>query len=416
MKARNIYIIGVVVFLLGFVLLTLKMPRQFVWKDTFKHNDTQPYGCYAFDSLMSQTMPQGYSVSEKRLNTLVKEKLAPRNYLITMDDIDFDTSDYKALRSLATAGSRVIVAGNRSYTDEMDSLIFKDYGVRFSHDGYQWRKAVRSGVLFEPVYWNEDDRYGFSSYDIPEVIRAGFLTTDTISTLKTLAFAENSIEMAERTSPVAVSVQVGKGAIIFVCEPLLFTNYGILMKSTRGYTMRLMSQLQNAPVERLTWYCPVADNEIFMDESKSPTDFFLDHKPLRVALWLTVLLIVLLMIFKARRRQRAIPIYHEPKNRTLEFAKLIGTLYYQRRDNLDLVKKKYRIFAELLRRRLAIDVMTVRDEQSDVDVLAQRTGLDTSYLTSVLHDLRNAYFGNVEITDLHMKMLIEQMNDITERL
>lgn len=40
MKARNIYIIGVVVFLLGFVLLTLKMPRQFVWKDTFKHNDT----------------------------------------------------------------------------------------------------------------------------------------------------------------------------------------------------------------------------------------------------------------------------------------------------------------------------------------------------------------------------------------
>ncbi len=81
--------------------------------------------------------------------------------------------------------------------------------------------------------------------------------------------------------------------------------------------------------------------------------------PLRWAVYLMMLGVVLFMIFTARRHQRVVPIVEKPKNRSLEFIQLIGTLYYQRHDHADLVRKKFRFFAEEVRRSAGIDISDV---------------------------------------------------------
>ncbi len=48
--------------------------------------------------------------------------------------------------------------------------------------------------------------------------------------------------------PTAVSVPYGKGEVIFVSSPLLFTNYGMLEGNTFVYIFRLMSYLADLPV------------------------------------------------------------------------------------------------------------------------------------------------------------------------
>lgn len=86
--------------------------------------------------------------------------------------------------------------------------------------------------------------------------------------------------------------------------------------------------------------------------------------------------VVLFMIFTARRRQRVIPIVEKPKNRSLEFIQLIGTLYYQRHDHADLVRKKFRFFAEEVRRNAGIDIGDVNQGDADCRALAEITGMD----------------------------------------
>ena len=79
------------------------------------------------------------------------------------------------------------------------------------------------------------------------------------------------------------------------------------------------------------------------------------------------------MIFTARRKQRAIPVIREPENKSLEFAELIGTLYYQKKDHADLVRKKYLYFAEELRREMQVDVEEVaEDERSSAGLPGRR--------------------------------------------
>ena len=81
-----------------------------------------------------------------------------------------------------------------------------------------------------------------------------------------------------------------------------------------------------------------------------------------------MLVLVLFMVFTARRRQRAIPVIREPANRNLEFAELIGTLYYQKKNHADLVRKKFIYFAESLRRNIQVDV----EDDSDDNALSRR--------------------------------------------
>ena len=46
-----------------------------------------------------------------------------------------------------------------------------------------------------------------------------------------------------------------------------------------------------------------------------------------------------------------IPVIHEPANKSLEFTELIGTLYFQKKDHADLVRKKFSYLAEELSER-----------------------------------------------------------------
>ena len=58
----------------------------------------------------------------------------------------------------------------------------------------------------------------------------------------------------------------------------------------------------------------------------------------------------------------------EPANRNLEFAELIGTLYYQKKNHADLVRKKFIYFAESLRRNIQVYV----EDDSDDNALSRR--------------------------------------------
>ena len=128
----------------------------------------------------------------------------------------------------------------------------------------------------------------------------------------------------------AVTFPMGKGSITWVCTPLIFTNFGILDANNHEYIFRLLTETGGLPVIRTEAYVPAVQ----MAE-QTPLRFIISQRPLRWALYLSLLVVLLSMIFGFRRRQRVIPVVEKPQNHLLEFVQLIGTLYYQRRDCRD---------------------------------------------------------------------------------
>lgn len=149
---------------------------------------------------------------------------------------------------------------------------------------------------------------------------------------------------------------------------------------------------------------------------QSPFRYLLAHRPLRWALYLTMLAILLFMIFTARRRQRVIPVVRDPANKSLEFIELIGTLYFQKKDHADLVRKKFSYLAETLRREVWVDIEDTANDERSFRRIAQKTGMDAEEIAKCIREVRPVVYGGRPIDAEQMKAYIDKMNEITNHI
>lgn len=437
-----------------FCLLQVNLPKKFVWSPTFSHVDKQPLGCFVFDSVLTQSLPNGYHVTKKTFFQLdqeyAKEKIS---VLMVVDQQNLKQLDVKYLCNIARRGGKVMVVASSSFDDgrNADTVVVDElertFKVKIEDGTYFSLRGILSGLkahdndMYDTIYWNNrETMYAAQSYRMFYNMVGGTLFVDSVPKVKRLAYTlstagydyrhdslyvgdftgfDTIVDKKERIEridtfaikkvPTAVSVPYGKGEVIFVSSPLLFTNYGMLEGNTFVYIFRLMSYLADLPVYRTEAY---VKTDAMLVAEQSPFREFIKRPPLRWALYLALLGVVLFMIFTARRRQRVIPIMSKPANRSLEFIQLIGTLYYQRKDHVDLVRKKFKLFAEELRKTAGVDISDVNTDDREYLLLAEKTGMNSDRLKKVIRQIRLVLHSEGNISVEEMRSLIDAMDTI----
>ena len=437
-----------------FCLLQVNLPKKFVWSPTFSHVDKQPLGCFVFDSVLTQSLPNGYHVTKKTFFQLDQEHAKEKiSVLMVVDQQNLKQLDVKYLCNIARRGGKVMVVASGSFDDgrNADTVVVDElertFKVRIEDGTYFSLRGILAGLkahdndMYDTIYWNNrETMYAAQSYRMFYNMVGGTLFVDSVPKVKRLAYTlstagydykydslyvgdftrfDTIVDKKERIEridtfaikkiPAAVSVPYGKGEVIFVSSPLLFTNYGMLEGNTFVYIFRLMSYLADLPVYRTEAY---VKTDAMLVAEQSPFREFIKRPPLRWALYLALLGVVLFMIFTARRRQRVIPIMSKPANRSLEFIQLIGTLYYQRKDHVDLVRKKFKLFAEELRKTAGVDISDVNTDDREYLLLAEKTGMNSDRLKKVIRQIRLVLHSEGNISVEEMRSLIDAMDTI----
>lgn len=437
-----------------FCLLQVNLPKKFVWSPTFSHVDKQPLGCFVFDSVLTQSLPNGYHVTKKTFFQLDQEHAKEKiSVLMVVDQQNLKQLDVKYLCNIARRGGKVMVVASGSFDDgrNADTVVVDElertFKVRIEDGTYFSLRGILAGLkahdndMYDTIYWNNrETMYAAQPYRMFYNMVGGTLFVDSVPKVKRLAYTlstagydyrQDSLYVGDFTGfdtivdekerieridtfaikkiPVAVSVPYGKGEVIFVSSPLLFTNYGMLEGNTFVYIFRLMSYLADLPVYRTEAY---VKTDAMLVAEQSPFREFIKRPPLRWALYLALLGVVLFMIFTARRRQRVIPILSKPANRSLEFIQLIGTLYYQRKDHVDLVRKKFKLFAEELRKTAGVDISDVNTDDREYLFLAEKTGMNSDRLKKVIRQIRLVLHSEGNISVEEMRSLIDAMDTI----
>lgn len=454
MKSSRNFLFAMLVLFVLFCLLQVNLPKKFVWSPTFSHVDKQPLGCFVFDSVLTQSLPNGYHVTKKTFFQLDQEHAKEKiSVLMVVDQQDLKQLDVKYLCNIARRGGKVMVVASSSFDDgrNADTVVVDELertfkvkiedGLYFSLRGILAGLKAHDNDMYDTIYWNNrETMYAAQSYRMFYNMVGGTLFVDSVPKVKRLAYTlstagydykydslyvgdftrfDTIVDKKERIEridtfaikkvPAAVSVPYGKGEVIFVSSPLLFTNYGMLEGNTSVYIFRLMSYLADLPVYRTEAY---VKTDAMLVAEQSPFREFIKRPPLRWALYLALLGVVLFMIFTARRRQRVIPIMSKPANRSLEFIQLIGTLYYQRKDHVDLVRKKFKLFAEELRKTADVDISDVNTDDSEYLLLAEKTGMNSDRLKKVIRQIRLALHSEGNISVEEMRSLIDAMDTI----
>lgn len=454
MKSSRNFLFAMLVLFVLFCLLQVNLPKKFVWSPTFSHVDKQPFGCFVFDSVLTQSLPNGYHVTKKTFFQLDQEHAKEKiSVLMVVDQQNLKQLDVKYLCNIARRGGKVMVVASSSFDDgrNADTVVVDElertFKVRIEGGTYFSLRGILSGLkahdndMYDTIYWNNrETMYAAQPYKMFYNMVGGTLFVDSVPKVKRLAYTlstagydykHDSLYVGDFTSfdtivdekerieridtfaikkvPTAVSVPYGKGEVIFVSSPLLFTNYGMLEGNTSVYIFRLMSYLADLPVYRTEAY---VKTDAMLVAEQSPFREFIKRPPLRWALYLALLGVVLFMIFTARRRQRVIPIMSKPANRSLEFIQLIGTLYYQRKDHVDLVRKKFKLFAEELRKTAGVDISDVNTDDREYQLLAEKTGMNSDRLKKVIRQIRLVLHSEGNISVEEMRSLIDAMDTI----
>lgn len=454
MKSSRNFLFAMLVLFVLFCLLQVNLPKKFVWSPTFSHVDKQPLGCFVFDSVLTQSLPNGYHVTKKTFFQLDQEHAKEKiSVLMVVDQQDLKQLDVKYLCNIARRGGKVMVVASSSFDDgrNADTVVVDElertFKVRIEDGMYFSLRGILAGLkahdndMYDTIYWNNrETMYAAQPYKMFYNMVGGTLFVDSVPKVKRLAYTlstagydyrhdslyvgdftgfDTIVDEKERIEridtfaikkvPTAVSVPYGKGEVIFVSSPLLFTNYGMLEGNTSVYIFRLMSYLADLPVYRTEAY---VKTDAMLVAEQSPFREFIKRPPLRWALYLALLGVVLFMIFTARRRQRVIPIMSKPANRSLEFIQLIGTLYYQRKDHVDLVRKKFKLFAEELRKTAGVDISDVNTDDREYLLLAEKTGMNSDRLKKVIRQIRLVLHSEGNISVEEMRSLIDAMDTI----
>ena len=195
----------------------------------------------------------------------------------------------------------------------------------------------------------------------------------------------------EKGRPNMVSFRYkGGGSLIINFAPLAFTNYFLLYKENIGYYNNTLSYIPN-DVSEVLW-----DEHFRYGESggggyrDGPNPFsawqYIAKMPsLKWAMILLLLLMLMVYLFESKRRQRMVPLIEGLRNNSLDFVQTIGRLYYQRRDNQNLVAKMATHFQDHVRTRYNISLHIADDKF--VDHLSWKTGMSKEFLNVLTGEL-----------------------------
>ena len=412
MRSRSRFIGGLVLLFAFFVMVEYQMPHRFSWNPTYSHRDAQPLGCQLFDSVMSSSLPLGYTVENLTVWQLLEDSTftPPKSILYLSEKIS--ETDADNILKLAGQGHTALVAVTdiQPLCDTLGIDYRRDWWGDFKPSNFVGRFIPQTIVRFQKdssIYVVDGASYGY--FEIPDSVECQVLADAHFIHEE----EDSAAQVKFPTEPymintVAVSFSVGKGRVILFSMPMQMTNYGILHPEAGPFIAKMMSEVAQNPVVRI-------DRSEVAQREQSVFYVLLGEPPLRWALYLVLTSIVLFCIFTARRRQRVVPVISPPQNRSLEFVKLIGTLHYQDGFHSDLLKKKLAYTAEEIRRVTGIDILD--DDDSDAyEQLARIAGRDPQQMRIFLRNARKGAQGQHLVTEAELKLFVDELNNISKNL
>jgi len=420
MKKRILYILFILLLFLPMYWLNKGAPIQYQWNPTYKTNDKEPYGAYAFDKILTDSWKDNYLHNYYSLYDLAdvtvkysedeaddegtgefsdSTEIDPMyNVLIIANSLELDTTETKFLLKYVKNGGSVILAANYIHGSLGDSL---NISINSTYSLLDLSIKQKE----EKIRFCAPDS-GQNAYTLPRPLAANYFEiSDTTNYLYYDSLYRISTVSDDKT--ISLRYAIGDGNLILVANPLIFTNYGILSDSINPYIWKHLAYLKGKPLMRTEYY------ETGSQGGKSQSEFrvILRERAFKWAYYTILAGILIFMIFTAKRKQKIIPVINPPANKMLAFVRSIAGLYLLKNNNADLILKKQIYWGEELKRKYGIDIVNEPHDYDFYKRVAAKTRRPVDEIRRLFIDL-GVIDETTYVSDEEMMRLVTEMNEI----
>lgn len=334
MKAIYKYILVVAV-LFGLLLANeLSKPKQINWRKTYSKKDKIPFGGYiVHDQLKKLNSEFALEATKKspyeyldNTEDIIEE--SPLNLVIIQSAGFIDLYEWDKIKDFAKKGNTVFLASNQISRDILEDL---DIVALHRLQNVLEEDTVFRGRLLDDIF---NKKANYTSNIVNEI--SYFEFTDNNTKINTLGVLNGFY-------PDFIEYKMGKGNIYLHANPSVFSNIHVLNKNNYNYTFGALSYL---PQQATIWDEFYKNRPINRQKTNTPLAFILSQPALKWALYTLLIGALLFFIFRAKRRQRIIPIVTPLANTSLEFTETIGRLYFNKGNHYDIALKRIQYFTQ----------------------------------------------------------------------
>lgn len=355
MGKRILYIItGVCVLAILLFLVFRPRERSFDKRVILDKNYKIPYGLYVTRNLLPASF-SGSKVWDNRQSPAEwynedSAKAGNSLFFLVSEQFNPNKEELNDLLNFVENGNHVFIC-----TSDMNQTAKVYFGIGEEFDGFgedlfSFTKDSAYVSLLKPPY-NDSISYFNPGYNYT----SHFFGVDSLH--------YNVLGKDSAGYPNFIAVRAGKGSFYLHSNPLLFANYFLLYKNNLGYLQNALSLIP-ADKKKIIWdeYFMYRASQNNNKDSPSPFRVLWAVPAFRWAFIVSLVLLALYIILGAKLMQRVVPLYAKPKNETLEFAKTIGRLYYEKGDHTNLAGKMATYVLEHIRNRYFIKTTTLDDD------------------------------------------------------
>ena len=347
----GLILLGVVLLLIGIIDMTSKKP--IIWDRTFDAKDKNPFGAYVVRNELKHIIDQhNEDIKRPLYQYLDSMKGRDKNLLFYTSYFSLgEAAENKLLDYVSRGGKAMIIAEaiDHYLLDSLDIKVCDFYGYK---NGVDIKNHLRVKLT------NDNSKIHYAKSDLSTVF---------IKLPKNVTIL-GGITYQDYLLPNFVEVQIGKGKLYLHLTPDLFGNYYLLNSASQyAYAAKSLSYLNDKPI---AWY----DFKANTAQYSTPLRVLLTNAGLRQAWYVLLGGLVLLLVFKSKREQRAVEIAKPEPNLSKEFCETIATLYYENGTPGNMVDKKIDYFLHDIRSRFHMDTLALREEGFSEE-LAERSGV-----------------------------------------
>lgn len=434
-KKTPILILLAALLLVGVFFLVWANGKKYNWHEHYRPESKDPYGTWLLQNLLKDYFP-GHSLTtiSGGLPSQLPDGEAGNNYFFLGAWMPLDSARTNELLRFVHAGNTAFIASQtipfhlldsisqgecftftdwekQKYTEaELDSLVeagtAEDDSNEYPNDSI-YEDETYAPAAGEDAYFEE----GYAVYD--SVARLNFTHTSlhinggypyaflyknqpaeyNWEYLPPELFCKNQTVFAtlgtlNDTLPVFVKAAYGKGTFYLHTTPLAFTNINLAGTAGLEYAGKALSHL---PPGDIYWditrsqYPDYSSTRSMWREG--PLKYILSQPALAWAWYMLLGMAVLFLIFRAKRRQRIIPVLEQNTNTSLEFIGTIGRLMFLQNNHKQLSLQKMQLFLGFVRERYNLPTKDM-DEQF-VALLSTKSEVPGEAINKILMLNRN---------------------------
>ncbi|MEZ4858200.1 MAG: hypothetical protein R2781_05260 [Flavobacteriaceae bacterium] len=351
---KTYFLIGLIILLIIVLVRSCHFSYQKTidWEESFSEKSNKPYGLSVFYKEL------GIIFKDKKVRTLYHQ---PDSYFYANSEDGY--GDHIAKGMYLKIGNTQTL----TYESVNELLYFVGDGNTVFLSDYYLPTLLADTLGLDVAYRvNEKDSVSSLSFEKPSFLEKEiqldrnrgdfyFKKIDSVS-YEVLGYTNNGEKNIN-----FIKVPFQNGTFLLHLQPKVFTNYHLLAANNYKYIEGILSYFPEEDMyfdSALKYQTPY-NNEV---EKTSDLSWFLQQRAFKWAWYLSLLLIVLFVIFNAKRRQRIVAIVKPLDNTTVAFVKTISNLYFETQDHKNIIEKKSTYFLARIRAQYHLDTATLDDE------------------------------------------------------